>query len=184
MSTQTTSATHPSHRSARTPTGSKIIPHLRNRVGGLTAFVGLALALVSLYLPWLATEAGGGITGLGLTEVLDLRAMAPVNFIGLVVLSFLASVTLFTRLGFFALANAILAAVVLTAHLAFIWVLIGSTGTSDPLLSGLPSGTSVTYGPYLAAVGFVLVIAGSAWQARSAEYLLPDRAEARLFKDS
>lgn len=184
MAAQTTPVTHPSPLSAHSRERRKIIPHLRNNLGGLIAFVGLALALLSLYLPWVATENGGGITGLGLTEILDLRAMAPVNFLGLIVLSVLTSVTLFTRLGFFALANAIVAAVVLGAHLAFVWVLIGSTNTSDPVLSGLPTGAAVTYGPFIAAIGFVLVVAGSAWAAKSAEYLLPDRAEARLRRDS
>ena len=59
------------------------------------------------------------------------------------------------------------------------WVLYGSTGTADPILSGLSAEASVAYGPYVAIVGFVLVIVGSAAAAVSAEYLLPDRAEAR-----
>ncbi|MFN3338304.1 MAG: hypothetical protein ACK40Z_01270 [Dietzia sp.] len=180
MAAQTTPVTDTS----TTPAGGKIIPHLRNRIGGLIAFVGLALALLSLYLPWLSTETGGGITALDLTEILDLRTMAPLNFLGLLVLSVLVAVTLFTRLGFFAAANAVLATLVLIAHLIFVWVLFNSTDTSDPMLAGLPDGTSVTYGPFVAAIGFLLVIAGSALAAKSAEYLLPDRAEARLLKNS
>ncbi|MGF0226567.1 hypothetical protein ACQR3Q_12425 [Dietzia natronolimnaea] len=184
MAAQTTPVTRTSPPSASTPAGGKIIPHLRNRVGGLIAVAGLALALLSLYLPWLSTGTGGGISALDLTEILDLRAMAPLNFLGLLVLSVLVAVTLFTRLGFFAAANAVLASLVLIAHLIFVWVLFNSTDTSDPMLAGLPDGTSVTYGPFVAAIGFVLVIAGSALAAKSAEYLLPDRAEARMFKDS
>lgn len=164
---------------APAPDGGKIIPHVRNRVGGLIAFGGLAIALLSLFVPWLS---GGGrsITGIGITEILDLRAMLPLNFLGLIVLSFLASVMLFTRLGIFAILNAVTATAVLAAHLTFVWVLMNSTGASDPLWSGLPAGTSVTYGPYLAALGFVMVIAGSVLSTRAAEYLLPDRPEGRL----
>ncbi|KAA0919927.1 hypothetical protein FQ137_04000 [Dietzia sp. ANT_WB102] len=143
------------------------------------AFVGLAVALLSLVLPWVS---GGGpsITGLGLTDALGLRAFTPVNFLGLVVMAFLASVTLVARLGIFAILNAITAALVLVAHLVFVWVLYNSTGTLKPILSGLPAETSVSYGPYVAVIGFVLVIVGSVVAARSAEYLMPDRAEARL----
>lgn len=164
---------------APAPDGGKIIPHVRNRVGGLIAFGGLAIALLSLFVPWLS---GGGrsITGIGITEILDLRAMLPLNFLGLIVLSFLASVMLFTRLGIFAILNAVTATAVLAAHLTFVWVLMNSTGASDPLLSGLPSGVSVTFGPYLAALGFVMVAAGSVLATRAAEYLLPDRPEGRL----
>lgn len=42
MAAQTTPVTRTSPSSASTPTGGKIIPHLRNRVGGLIAVVGLA----------------------------------------------------------------------------------------------------------------------------------------------
>lgn len=157
----------------------KKAPVVRSRVGGPVAFAGLALALVSLFVPWLS-GAGQGISGLGLTETLDLRAMAPLNFLGLLVLGFLTSVTLFTRLGIFAILNAVTATLVLVAHLGFVWVLVGSTGTAEPILAGLPAEMSITYGPFLAAVGFVLVIVGSAIAAMSAEYLMPDRAEARL----
>lgn len=165
------------------PAGGKVIPHLRNGVGGVIAFAGLAIALLSLFVPWLS-GAGRSITGIGITEVLDLRAMLPLNFLGLIVLSFLASVMLFARLGIFAIMNAITATAVLAAHLTFVWVLMNSTGASDPLLSGLPAGVSVTYGPFLAALGFVMVIVGSVLASRAAEYLLPDRPEGRRLLDS
>lgn len=154
-----------------------ILPHVRVRLGGIVAFAGLAVALLSLYLPWLSGSGGASVTAIDLTEVLDLRAMMPINFLGLIVLSALAAITLATHLGVFALLNAAVATLVLAAHCAFVWVLIGSTGSSDPLIAGLPAGTSVTYGPYVSALGFLLVIAGSLWVAKSAEYQLPDRAE-------
>lgn len=154
-----------------------ILPHVRVRLGGIVAFAGLAVALLSLYLPWLSGSGGASVTAIDLTEVLDLRAMMPINFLGLIVLSALAAITLATHLGFFALLNAAVATLVLAAHCAFVWVLIGSTGSTDPLIAGLPAGTSVTYGPYVSALGFLLVIAGSLWAAKSAEYQLPDRAE-------
>lgn len=153
-----------------------ILPHVRVRLGGIVAFAGLAVALLSLYLPWLS-GSGASVTAIDLTEVLDLRAMMPINFLGLIVLSALAAITLATHLGFFALLNAAVATLVLAAHCAFVWVLIGSTGSTDPLIAGLPAGTSVTYGPYVSALGFLTVIAGSLWAAKSAEYQLPDRAE-------
>ena len=154
------------------------IPIIQSRIGAPVAFVGLAIALLSLYLPWLS---GGGqsLTGLVLPEVLGLREITPVNFLGLVGLSFLTAVTLVARLGIFAILNAVTAALVLIAHLVFVWVLYGSTGTADPILSGLSAEASVAYGPYVSVVGFVLVIVGSVAAAMSAEYLLPDRAEAR-----
>ncbi|MEB8327649.1 hypothetical protein NGF75_16895 [Dietzia kunjamensis] len=154
-------------------------PVVRSRVGGPVAFAGLAIALLSLYLPWVA---GGGesFSGLVLPEVLGLREITPVNFLGLVGLSFLSAVVLVSRLGIFAILNAVTASLVLIAHLAFVYVLYGSTGTADPILSGLPMEMTVTYGPYVAVVGFLMVIAGSAVAATSAEYMLPDRAEARM----
>lgn len=154
-----------------------IIPHVRVRLGGIVAFTGLAVALLSLYLPWLSGQGGSTVTAIGLTEVLDLRAVMPINFLGLIGLSALAAITLVTRLGIFALLNAAVASVVLVAHCIFMVVLMSSTGSSDPLISGLPAGTSVTYGPYISALGFILVIAGSVWAAKSAEYRMPDRAE-------
>lgn len=165
-------------RTTRTTT-ARATPVVQSRVGAPLAFVGLALAMLSLFLPWLAGE-GQQITGLGVTETLDLKAMAPLNFLGLLVLAFLTSVTLFTRLGIFAILNALAASAVLIAHLTFVWVLINSAGSSSPVLSGLPDGVSISYGPFLAAIGFLLMIIGSVFAARSAEYLLPDRAEARL----
>lgn len=113
-------------------------------------------------------------------EVLDLRSVTPVNFLGLIVLSFLAVVTLVSRLGLFAILNAASGTLVLIVHLIFVWMLYSSIGASDPLLDGMPAGVSVSYGPYVAALGFLLVIVGSVIAARSAEYLLPDRAEGRL----
>lgn len=156
----------------------KSIPIVQSRVGAPVAFVGLAVALLSLYLPWVS---GGGqtLSGLVLPEVLGLREITPVNFLGLVGLSFLTAVTLVARLGIFAILNAVTAALVLIAHLAFMWVLYGSTGTADPILSGLSVEASVAYGPYVAVVGFLLVIVGSAVAAKNAEYMLPDRAQAR-----
>ncbi|AVM65858.1 MULTISPECIES: hypothetical protein [Dietzia] len=147
---------------------------MRNRVGALIAVVGLALALVSLYLPWLRTDGGDQITALGITEIIDVRSVAPVLFLGLVVLLFLVGVTAVTRLGAFAAAGAVVSLVVLAAHLAFVWTLMSSTGNDEPTLSGLPTGASVTFGPWVAALGFVLVAAGSAWAARAADYVFPD----------
>lgn len=179
MTTHATPAPEQSGSRAAPPSRRRAIHLIRIRNGGLVAFVGLAVALVSLFVPWLSGD-GQQISGLGVTELLDLRAMAPLNFLGLVVLSFLTSVTLFTKLGIFAIANALAASAVLIAHLTFVWVLVSSTGTTSPVISGLPSGVSVTYGPVLAAIGFLVVIVGSVSAARTAEYLLPDRAEARL----
>ncbi|MCT2058924.1 MULTISPECIES: hypothetical protein [Dietzia] len=147
---------------------------MRNRVGALIAVAGLALALVSLYLPWLHTDGGDQITALGITEIIDVRSVAPVLFLGLVVLLFLVGVTAVTRLGAFAAAGAVVSLVVLAAHLAFVWTLMSSTGNDEPTLSGLPTGASVTFGPWVAALGFVLVAAGSAWAARAADYVFPD----------
>ena len=173
-----TAYTPPSpHRSplpTRTPARTKVVPHVRNRVGALIAVAGLALALVSLYLPWLRTDGGDQITALGITEIIDVRSVAPVLFLGLVVLLFLVGVTAVTRLGAFAAAGVVVSLVVLAAHLAFVWTLMSSTGGDEPTLSGLPTGASVTFGPWVAALGFVLVAAGSAWAARAAEYVFPD----------
>ena len=173
-----TAYTPPSpHRSplpTRTPSRTKVVPHVRNRVGALIAVAGLALALVSLYLPWLRTDGGDQITALGITEIIDVRSVAPVLFLGLVVLLFLVGVTAVTRLGAFAAAGVVVSLVVLAAHLAFVWTLMSSTGGDEPTLSGLPTGASVTFGPWVAALGFVLVAAGSAWAARAAEYVFPD----------
>ena len=165
------------HRAAlptRTPARARIIPHVRNRIGALIAGVGLLLALASLYLPWLTTGNGRSISALGITEIIDVRSIAPVLFLGLVLLLFLVAVTALTRLGGFAAAAAVVALLVLAGHLAFVWTLYVSTGTPDPALSGLPPDASVTFGPYVAALGFVMVAAGSVWAAKAAEYVLPD----------
>lgn len=173
-----TAYTPPSpHRSplpTRTPSRTKVIPHVRNRIGALIAVAGLGLALISLYLPWLSTAGGDQITALGITEIIDVRSVAPVLFLGLVVLLFLVGVSAVTRLGAFAAAGAIVALVVLAGHLAFVWTLLSSTGSDEPTLSGLPTGASVTFGPWIAALGFILVTAGSAWAARAADYVFPD----------
>ena len=182
MTAYTPPAPHRAEFPARTPERPRLIPHATNRLGAVTALAGLGLALLSLYLPWL-TSGGGRISALQITEIIDVRSVAPVLFLGLVVLSFLVAVTALTRLGAFAAAAAAVALGVLAAHLAFVWTLIASTGSADPMLSGLPADAGVTFGPYVAALGFVMVAAGSAWTARSAEYVLPDLESARPHPD-
>lgn len=178
-----TAYTHPApHRTAlptRPPARTRIVPHVTNRIGALAAAIGLALALLSLYLPWLTTGSGERITALGITEIIDVRSVAPVLFLGLIILLFLVAVTAATRLGAFAIAGAVVGAIVLLAHLAFMWTLVSSTGSGDPMLSGLPSGAAISYGPFLAALGFIMVTVGSAWAARAADYVIPDVASAR-----
>ncbi|EYT62368.1 hypothetical protein H483_0110880 [Dietzia sp. UCD-THP] len=153
----------------RTPARTKRIPRVRNRIGALTAFAGLAVSLLSLFLPWLSA-GGERISGLGITEIIDVRSVAPVLFLGLIVLALLVTVTALTRLGAFAVAAAVMAVGVLAGHLAFVWTLILSTGSTTRALSGLPANATVTFGPYVAASGFVVVAAASAWAARSARY--------------
>ncbi|MDV8002328.1 hypothetical protein [Rhodococcus sp. IEGM 1408] len=184
MIAYTAPAPHETPLPTRTPARTKVIPHVKNRIGALIALLGLALALLSLYLPWLSTSRGEQITALDITEIIDVRSVAPVLFLGLVVLSFLVSVAMLSRLGAFAAAAAVVALGVLAAHLAFVWTLIASSGVAEPTLSGLPGDAEVTYGPYVAALGFVLVAAGSAWAARSAEYVLPDLKSGRPHPDS
>ncbi|MCZ4539029.1 MULTISPECIES: hypothetical protein [Dietzia] len=135
---------------------------------------GLAVALLSLYLPWLSTGRGEQITALGITDLIDVRSVAPVLYLGLVGMLLLVAATAVTRLGAFALAAAVVAAGALVGHLAFVWILIASTGEAEPMLSGLPADASVTFGPYVAALGFVTVAAVSAWAAFTAEYVHPD----------
>ncbi|KAA0917915.1 hypothetical protein [Dietzia sp. ANT_WB102] len=173
MTAYTPPSPHRSPLPTRTQSRTKVIPHGNNRLGALIAVVGLALALVSLYLPWLSTGKDR-ITALGITDIIDVRSVAPVLFLGLVVLLFLVGVTAVTRLGAFAAAAAIVALGVLAAHLAFLWALMSSTSGTEPTLTGLPAGASVSFGPFVAALGFLLVAAGSAWAARAAEYALPD----------
>lgn len=178
MTAYTPPAPHRVALPRRVPVRTRLIPHVTNRIGALTAAVGLALAMASLYLPWL-TARGDHITALGITEIIDVRSVAPVLFLGLVVLIFLVIVTAATRLGAFAIAGAVTGGIVLLAHLAFMWTLVSSTGSGQPLLSGLPTGAAISYGPFIAALGFILVTGGSAWAARSAEYALPDLKSAR-----
>ncbi|MBB1030645.1 hypothetical protein G6027_07050 [Dietzia sp. SLG310A2-38A2] len=171
MPSYTPPAPHRVPLPTRTPARIKTIPHVRNRIGALVAFAGLILALLSLYLPWLSTGRDERISALGITDIIDVRSVAPVLFLGLLVLSFLVTVTALTRLGAFAVAAAVVSIGVLAGHLAFIWTLILSTGSTEPALSGLPANATVTFGPFVAAFGFVMVTAGSAWAARSARYV-------------
>lgn len=177
-----TAYTHPAPHRAALPTRNRgrtrLIPHVENRIGALVAIGGLTLALLSLYLPWLSTS-GDSYTALDITRIIDVRSVAPVLFLGLVVLLFLVAVTAVTRLGAFAGAAAVVALGALAAHLTFVWILYSSTGESEPLLSGLPTGATVTFGAYLAALGFLLTTVGSAWAARAADYVLPDIESAR-----
>lgn len=183
MTAYTPRASHREDRSERSPTRDGLIPHVRNRIGALIAVAGLGSALLSLYLPWLSVDGGEQITAIGITEIIDVRGVAPALFLGLVLMSFLVVVTTATRLGAFAYAGAIVALAVLAAHLAFVWTLSSSTGSADPMLAGLPSDASVTYGPYVAVLGFVLVAAGSIWAARAADYLFPDIEAGRHRED-
>lgn len=183
MTAYTPRAAHREDRAERSPSRAGLIPHVRNRIGALIAAAGLGFALLSLYLPWLSTDGGEQITAIGITEIIDVRGIAPALFLGLVLMSFLVVVTMLTRLGAFAYAGAAVALAVLAAHLAFVWTLMSSTGSADPILAGLPSEASVTYGPYIAVLGFVLVAGGSIWAARAADYLFPDIAAARPHED-
>ena len=79
----------PPHRSAlpvRPTARGKVIPRSRNRIGAAASMLGLALALLSLYLPWLATDSapGGSLTAMEITDTIDVRSIATVLFIGLV----------------------------------------------------------------------------------------------------
>lgn len=164
----------PPHRiplPTRTPTRTKVIPRRRNRVCALVGIAGLAIALLSIYLPWLNTGRGDRISALGITDLIDVRSVAPVLFLGLVGLFLLVVTAAVTRLGAFALAAAVVASGILTGHLAFVWILIASTGASEPMVSGLPSDASVTFGPWVAALGFVMVAVASARSALASEYV-------------
>lgn len=166
----------PPHRiplPTRTPTRTKVISRGRNRLCALVGVGGLAVALLSLYLPWLSTGRGEQITALGITDLIDVRSVAPVLFLGLVGLLLLVVATAASRLGTFALSAAVVASGALVGHLAFVWVLLVSTGATEPMLSGLPADASVTFGPYVAALGFVTVAVVSAWAAVTAEYVHP-----------
>src|SRR5699024_1352741 len=57
------------HRSAlptRAQDRRKVVPHLTNRIGALVATAGLALSLISFYLPWLHSYSGS-FTALDIT---------------------------------------------------------------------------------------------------------------------
>lgn len=163
----------PPHRAelpVRTPVRGRTVPRGRNRICALVSLAGLALALLSLYLPWLASGSapGGALSAIGITDTIDVRSIAPVLFLGLVAVTALVVATAVTRLGVVAAAASAIALVALAAHVAFVLILYTSTGAADPTLSGLPSDATVTYGPYVAALGFALTAAGSAWAAASA----------------
>lgn len=157
----------------RTPSRTKVIPRGRSRICGLVGVASLAIALLSLYLPWLNTGRGDRITALGITDLIDVRSVAPVLLLGLVGLLLLVVATAATRYGAFALAAAVIALGILTGHLAFVWILFASTGGSEPMVSGLPVDASVTFGPFVATLGFVMVVAVTAWAAHTAEYAHP-----------
>lgn len=173
MTAYSAPAPHRSPLPTREPDRRKVVPHLTNRFGALLATAGLALALVSLYLPWLDTGTGT-LSALGITEVIDVRSVAPVLFLGLLAILLLIVITLVTRYGAVAVAATVVAAAVLLAHVAFLWALYTSVGSGDATLAGLPAAASVTWGPYVAAVGLLLATAGSAWAARSARHVGPD----------
>lgn len=173
MTAYSAPAPHRAPMPTREPDRRRVIPHLTSRLGALLATTGLALALLSLYLPWLDTGAGT-LSALGITEVIDVRSVAPVLFLGLLAIMVLTVVTLVTRFGAVAIAATIVAVVVLLSHFAFMWALYTSVGSGDATLAGLPAGASVTWGPYVAAVGLLVAAAGSAWAARSASHTGPD----------
>ena len=76
MTAYTPPAPHRDALPTRTRGRTRLIPHLKNRVGALAAVAGLSLALVSLYLPWLTTRTGTSLSGLGITEIVDVRSVA------------------------------------------------------------------------------------------------------------
>lgn len=172
MTAYSAPAPHRTQLPTREPDRRKVIPHLTNRLGALLAAAGLLLALASLYLPWLDTGADT-LSAIGITEVIDVRSVAPVLFLGLLAILMLNAITLVTRFGAVAIAATIVAVVVLLAHFAFMWALYTSVGSGDATLAGLPAGASVTWGPYVAAVGLLVAAAGSAWAARSATHTGP-----------
>lgn len=173
MTAYTAPAPHRTALPVRATEHRKVIPHVVNRIGALVAVSGLALALISLYLPWLSTGSGS-LTAIGITEVVDVRSVAPILFLGLVVVLVLVAASLISRLGALALAAAAVSLVALLAHFAFMWTLYTSVGTADPTLAGLPTDAAVSWGPYVAALGFLVTAAGSAWAARSATFHVSD----------
>lgn len=173
MTAYTVPAPHETALPARSTDHRKVIPHVVNRLGALAATAGLALAMLSLYLPWLGTDTGS-LSAIGITEVIDVRSVVPLLFFGLVMVLVLVAASLITRLGALAAAASATSVVVLLAHIALMWTLYASVGTTDPTLSGLPASATVSWGPYVAAVGFLIAVAGSAWAARAADFHVSD----------
>lgn len=173
MSSYSAPAPHRAALPTRASDRRKVIPHVANRIGALVSVAGLALALISLFLPWLSTGAGD-LSAIEITEVIDVRSIAPVLFLGLVVVMLLVATSLITRLGAVASAATVVSVVILLAHLAFMWTLYSSVGTAEPTLAGLPDGASVTWGTFVAALGFLVAAAGSAWAAKSADFHVSD----------
>lgn len=171
MAAYTAPPPHLAELPGRPPVHGKVIPRRRNLLGAALALGGLALALASLFLPWLTTgtAATGSLTAMEITQTIDVRSVAPILFIGLVVIALLVTVTALTRLGILATAAAAVSLVVLASHVAFVAVLHTSAGSPDPTLSGLPADASVAHGPYVAGLGFLLALAGATWAALSAE---------------
>ena len=172
MTAYSASAPHSTPLPTREPDRRRVIPHLTNRTGALIAFAGLAIALLSLYLPWLDTGSET-LSAIGITGVIDVRSVAPVLFLGLLAIGVLSVISLVTRFGAVAVGTTVVAAVVFLSHLAFMWALYTSVGAGDATLAGLPIAT-VTWGPYLAAVGLFMAVVGSAWAARSAAHTDPE----------
>lgn len=171
MAAYTAPPPHLAELPGRPPVHGKVIPRRRNLLGAALALGGLALALASLFLPWLTTgtAATGSLTAMEITQTIDVRSVAPILFIGLVVIALLVTVTALTRLGILATAAAAVSLVVLASHVAFVAILHTSSGSPDPTLSGLPADASVAHGPYVAGLGFLLPLAGATWAALSAE---------------
>lgn len=145
-----------------------------SRTGAIIALIGVAVALSSLFLPWLA-DADRTFSPMELSEIIDIRGVAPLLFFGLGGVTLWVVLSLMTRLGVFAILGAVASGIVLVAHVVLIVVLFVSVGQGEPLLSGLPTGTSVTYGVFIAALGLALAVVGSVWAVTVAEHRMPDR---------
>lgn len=144
------------------------------RFGAVLALVGVAVALLSLFLPWLA-DADRTFSPMELSEIIEIKGIAPLLFFGLGGVTLWVVLSLMTRLGVFAILAAVASGIVLVAHVVLIVVLFVSLGQDEPLLSGLPMGTSVTYGVFIAALGLALAVGGSVWAVTVAEHRMPDR---------